>query len=172
MSSWQRRCGGISGGQIWSAAFALLITLIAQMLSAAVAHAQATGPVVTSVSVPTPGYYQAGDDLSFIVNFDQIVVVDMLGGTPSLPLTIGSTSRQAGLVDGSGTNAITFTYTVASGDVDADRNPARQRDRSEWWSSSKCRGRSSRSCAQQSRYYQWCVGQRDRTRRSFHASYR
>lgn len=120
MSGWQHRCGGVSCRQTWAVAFALLITLIAQMLTVAVAYAQATGPVVTSVSVPTPGYYQAGDGLSFIVNFDQAVVVDTAGGTPSLPLTIGSSSRQAGYVGGSGTLAIAFMYTVGSGDFDAD----------------------------------------------------
>ena len=35
-------------------------------------------------------------------------------------LTIGSTSRQADYVSGSGTSALVFRYTVQSGDLDTD----------------------------------------------------
>lgn len=42
------------------------------------------------------------------------------GGTPSIPLTIGSTLRQANFVGGSNSSALTFIYTVQPGDVDAN----------------------------------------------------
>jgi len=74
-------------------------------------------PVVTSVSVPANGYYKAGNTLSFTVNFDENVVVT---GTPTLPVTIGSTTVQANYTSGSGTSALTFTYTVIAGQNDMD----------------------------------------------------
>ena len=76
-----------------------------------------TAPTVSSVSVPTNATYRAGQTLSFTVNFSEAVTVT---GTPQLSLTIGSTSRQAGYVSGSGTAALVFTYPVQSGDLDTD----------------------------------------------------
>ena len=40
-------------------------------------------------------------------------------GTPYLTLNIGTVSRQAALVNGTGTATLTFAYTVLAGDVDA-----------------------------------------------------
>jgi len=74
-------------------------------------------PVVTSVTVPANGYYKAGDALTFTVNFSENITVT---GIPQLSMTIGATPRQAAYVSGSGTNALTFTYTVQSGELDAD----------------------------------------------------
>ncbi|OQP40008.1 hypothetical protein A4H97_17475 [Niastella yeongjuensis] len=76
-----------------------------------------TPPVVTSVSVPANGYYKAGNTLSFTVNFDENVVVT---GTPSLPVTIGTSTVMANYTGGSGTNALTFAYTVIAGNNDMD----------------------------------------------------
>ncbi|MGH6760943.1 MAG: autotransporter domain-containing protein [Phyllobacterium sp.] len=119
MSGWQRQSGGIFYGPIWFATFALLIILIVLVASMATASAQTAGPVVTSVSVPAHGYYKAGDTLSFTVNFDQNAVVNTGGGTPSLPLTVGSTSRHADYVAAVTTSAV-FQYTVQPGDIDLD----------------------------------------------------
>ena len=74
-------------------------------------------PVVSSVSVPTNAVYKAGDALTFTVNFDEAVNVT---GTPQLALTVGSTTRQADYVSGSGTSALVFRYTLQSGETDAD----------------------------------------------------
>src|SRR5690606_31953581 len=41
-------------------------------------------------------------------------------GTPSIPLTIGTASRQAIYSSGTGTTALAFTYTVQAGDLDDD----------------------------------------------------
>ncbi len=78
------------------------------------------GPIVTSVSAPTNGTYAIGDDLTFTVNFDEAIVVNTAGGTPRLTITIGATTRYVDYVSGSGTNALTFTYTLIAGDIDAD----------------------------------------------------
>jgi gliding motility-associated-like protein len=77
----------------------------------------AIGPVVTSVSVPAAGTYIINGVLNFTVNFDENVTVT---GTPSMPVTIGTTTVQANLVSGSGSNALVFRYTVQPGDDDAD----------------------------------------------------
>ena len=77
-------------------------------------------PTVTSVNVPTNGTYKIGDNLNFTVNFSTAVTVNMTGGTPYLPITIGSSSKNASYISGSGTSALTFRYTVTSGDTDND----------------------------------------------------
>lgn len=76
-----------------------------------------TPPTITSVTVPANGYYKAGNVLSFTVNFDENVTVT---GTPSIPVTIGSTTVQANYTGGTGTNALTFAYTVVAGNSDMD----------------------------------------------------
>jgi hypothetical protein len=76
-----------------------------------------TAPTVTTVEVPANGINGTGQVLTFTVNFSEAVTVT---GTPQLGLTIGSTSRQASYVSGSGSTALVFHYTVQSGDLDAD----------------------------------------------------
>ncbi len=76
--------------------------------------------MVTSVSVPANGTYGIGTTLTFTVNYAAAVTVDETNGTPSLPLTIGTASRQAAYKDGSGTAALTFSYTIQAGDLDGD----------------------------------------------------
>ncbi|WP_111619789.1 IPT/TIG domain-containing protein [Paenibacillus pabuli] len=74
-------------------------------------------PIVTSVSVPANGTYKAGEDLIFIVNMDEIVVVT---GIPTIPLIVGTTTVYANYVSGSGTNALQFRYTVQTGQSDSN----------------------------------------------------
>lgn len=78
---------------------------------------QPAPPVVTSVTAPANATYPTGAALSFGVTFNQAITVT---GTPSLPLTVGSTLRQAAYVSGSGGSTLTFRYTVAAGEVDND----------------------------------------------------
>ncbi|WP_274426303.1 cadherin-like beta sandwich domain-containing protein [Chelativorans sp. YIM 93263] len=70
-------------------------------------------PIVSSVTGPAKGTYKAGDDLTFTVVFDQPVTVT---GTPGLSLDIGGAAQTAALVAGSGTDTLSFRYTVQSGD--------------------------------------------------------
>jgi hypothetical protein len=74
-------------------------------------------PTITSVTGPTAGSYKADTTLSFTVNFSAAVTVT---GTPQLPLTIGSTARNATYASGSPGTALVFTYTVQAGDTDTD----------------------------------------------------
>ncbi|WP_445721751.1 T9SS type A sorting domain-containing protein [Flavobacterium sp.] len=79
-----------------------------------------TPPSVTSVTVPTNTTYTFGQNLDFIVNFDEAVNVDTGSGTPLLELKIGSTTRQAVYQSGSGTNTLLFSYTTQCNDLDSD----------------------------------------------------
>jgi hypothetical protein len=77
-------------------------------------------PTITSVSGPTAGTYIVGQNLDFTVVFSEAVAVDTTGGTPGLQLTIGSTTRYATYVSGSGSASLLFRYTVQVGDLDTD----------------------------------------------------
>ncbi|WP_424963699.1 gliding motility-associated C-terminal domain-containing protein [Ekhidna sp.] len=74
-------------------------------------------PVVTSVNVPADATYTVGEDLDFVVNYDDVVFVS---ASPQLILTIGSSSVAATYTGGSFASSLTFTYTVQSGDLDTD----------------------------------------------------
>ncbi|QLF92922.1 DUF4347 domain-containing protein [Pseudomonas sp. ABC1] len=76
-------------------------------------------PTVATVSVPASGSYKSGDVLSFTVNTSEGVVVDTLGGTPRLVLTVGGVTRYASYVSGGADGALVFQYTVQSGDTAA-----------------------------------------------------
>jgi len=75
-------------------------------------------PTVSSVSASTAnGTYKVGDAISVTVTFSENVNVT---GTPLLTLETGTTDRDASYASGSGTNVLTFSYTVQSGDASAD----------------------------------------------------
>jgi hypothetical protein len=78
-------------------------------------------PKVTDVSSTTPdGSYKVGDTIYLTVTFDQAVVVDGTGGTPTLQMETGGVDRDAVYVSGSGSTTLTFAYTVQDGDSSAD----------------------------------------------------
>ncbi len=77
----------------------------------------ASNPTVASVAVPANGIYAIGQNLDFSVTFSSAVTVT---GTPQLGLTIGSQSRNADYSSGSGGTTLTFRYTIAEGDLDAN----------------------------------------------------
>jgi hypothetical protein len=75
-------------------------------------------PAVSSVSVPSNGIYKAGQNLDFTVNYNENVLVT---GTPYIPVTLATGGTvQASYISGSGTTALTFRYTVVSGNDDMD----------------------------------------------------
>ena len=73
-------------------------------------------PSVTSAA-GSDNTYAIGDTISVKVTFSENVTVT---GTPQLEIAVGSNNRQANYASGSGTTALTFSYTVASGDADSD----------------------------------------------------
>ncbi len=77
-------------------------------------------PTITSVAVPTNATYVPGQHLDFTINTSENTTVTTTGGTPQLALTIGSATKKASYLNGSGSQALTFRYTIANGDVDAD----------------------------------------------------
>lgn len=79
-----------------------------------------TAPTVMAVSVPAHGTYLEGQDLDFTVNLNEVVLVNTAGGTPRIALMVGSQTVDAHYLSGSGTTALTFRSTVASGQLDAD----------------------------------------------------
>ncbi|WP_181690008.1 Ig-like domain-containing protein [Stutzerimonas zhaodongensis] len=72
-------------------------------------------------TVPASATYGTGQSLDFTVTYDEAVTVDTTGGTPCITLTLGTGGTvPADYVSGSGTNTLTFRYTVAAGDQDAN----------------------------------------------------
>jgi len=73
-----------------------------------------TPPEIRSIAAPKGQTYGEGRTIAFRVNFNEPVVAT---GTPSLPITIGDTVRQAAWSGrGSGSRSLTFTLSVQSGD--------------------------------------------------------
>jgi hypothetical protein len=91
-----------------------------QTINITVTDVDDTTPVVASVTVPANASYTAGQNLDFTVNSSENLTVNTAGGTPRIALTIGSTTRYATYISGSGTSALMFRYTVQTGDTDAD----------------------------------------------------
>src|SRR6202012_5242820 len=63
------------------------------------------------------GDLAAGMVVTLTVNLNEAVTVNTAGGTPSLALSDGGTATY---VSGSGTKALTFSYTVAAGQTSSD----------------------------------------------------
>ncbi|WP_162059512.1 DUF4347 domain-containing protein [Undibacterium sp. KW1] len=77
-----------------------------------------SGPAVMNVSSSTANAtYAAGTVIPVTITFNETVNVT---GTPQLTLETGTIDRVINYVSGSGTNTITFNYTVQVGDVSAD----------------------------------------------------
>ncbi len=75
-------------------------------------------PTVTNVTSSTAnGAYTVGSTISVQVTFSEVVTVT---GTPQLTLKTGATDAIVNYTSGSGTNTLTFIYTVAAGHTSAD----------------------------------------------------
>ena len=75
-------------------------------------------PTVTSVSSSSAnGTYKIGDVITVTVQFSSAVNVT---GAPTLTLETGATDRVLSYVSGSGTDTLSFSYTVQAGDSSAD----------------------------------------------------
>jgi hypothetical protein len=79
-----------------------------------------TTTTITEVSTTAlPGTYGPGTVIPITVQFSEPVTVDTTGGTPTLALNSSGTASAA-YASGSGTNSLTFIYTVAVGDSSPD----------------------------------------------------
>ena len=95
-------------------------TVVAQI---AVQGSAATAPTVSSIVTSGSGITSGAGDLNagkvvtLTVNFSAAVTVNTSGGTPTLTLNDGGAASYTG---GSGSTALTFSYTVAAGQNTAD----------------------------------------------------
>ena len=71
----------------------------------------------TPTSGTTPKKYGAGEKIRITATFDEDVTVT---GSPVVNVEVGSNSRPAAYVSGTGTAALVFEYTVVAGDSDTD----------------------------------------------------
>jgi hypothetical protein len=77
-----------------------------------------TPPTVSNVTSPTPnGTYVLAGVVTVTVQFTENVTVT---GTPRILLETGATDRFATYAGGSGTNTLSFTYTIQANDVSSD----------------------------------------------------
>ena len=72
------------------------------------------------MSLDTNGSYGIGAVITLTVQFSEALVVDTTGGSPRLQLETGVIDRYATFSGGSGTNTLSFSYTVQAGDSSAD----------------------------------------------------
>ena len=81
-------------------------------------YQDSTAPMVTNVSSTTAdGTYGAESQVDVMVIFSEPVNVT---GAPQLVLETGTTDRMAAYASGSGSDTLTFTYTVQAGDRSSD----------------------------------------------------
>ena len=73
--------------------------------------------ITNITSTNADGAYTSGAVINITVTFGGVVNVT---GVPSLLLETGGTDRAATYASGSGTNTLTFSYTVVTGDVSGD----------------------------------------------------
>ena len=78
-----------------------------------------TGQGVQSIP-QDPINYLTGETISLILSFDQPVVVDTSGGTPSIDIRIGSQVVQAEYLANQGGRSLLFSYTLVAGQSDED----------------------------------------------------
>ena len=72
-----------------------------------------TGPAISSIAEsPSSGDLDAGKTVTYTLTMSEAVTVNKTGGSPTLSLNDGGTATY---VSGSGTSALTFSYTVLAG---------------------------------------------------------
>lgn len=75
-------------------------------------------PTVLDVtSSKANGTYTVGEAITITIQFSEVVEVT---GTPQLELETGSTDRKINYASGSGTDTLSFSYTVQAGDTSSD----------------------------------------------------
>jgi hypothetical protein len=78
-------------------------------------------PTISAVtSVNADGTYGTGARITLSLRFSEAVTVTGNGALPSLLLETGTIDRSAIYTSGSGTDTLTFAYTVQAGDTSAD----------------------------------------------------
>ncbi|XKH39012.1 autotransporter-associated beta strand repeat-containing protein [Azospirillum doebereinerae] len=110
-----RLVSALSGGTITDLAGNAAVRTPGNVADTSGARIDSVAPTVTNVTSGTAnGTYTTGETISIQVTFSEAVTVN---GTPTLALNTGRTATYSG---GSGSNTLTFTYTVQAGDTSAD----------------------------------------------------
>ena len=108
-------------GWVLTRSLFIVAVMVALLVSSGVAYAQGTPtvPTIESVAVTSDpgedGGYAIGDEIQVGLTFSEAVTVT---GAPQLNLDVGGRTRTAEYSEG--TTQLLFTYTVSSGDEDAD----------------------------------------------------
>jgi large repetitive protein len=77
-------------------------------------------PFITSITPPGNGAYRNGNFINFTVNFNKSVIVNTGGGTPRIPIRIGSNVVYANYFSGSSSASLIFRYSPAINELDLD----------------------------------------------------
>jgi hypothetical protein len=80
-------------------------------------------PLVSTFSIPIEGTYDEDSNLDFKFRMNEVVFVEESADgvdNPKIPLNIGGETRYAQYFEGSGTDTLTFRYTVQHGDQSGD----------------------------------------------------
>ncbi len=82
-------------------------------------------PTISSIALSSStgilnAYLNEGDTATVSVSFNEVVNLNLAGGSPTLALLVGSSTVQATYVSGAGSNTLVFTSTIASGQNDVD----------------------------------------------------
>ncbi|MFA6145246.1 MAG: hypothetical protein WC691_10650, partial [Sulfuricurvum sp.] len=116
--------GDVSSATLDSSLFAAAVTVVTT--NEALAHlgtnTAITVPILTSINIVSAtgvlnSILNTGDNVSVKATMNEIVTVS---GTPQIALNIGGVIVKADYVSGSGTKELTFTYTILSGQTDAN----------------------------------------------------
>ena len=78
-------------------------------------------PTITGVTSTTGnGSYKQGQTIAITVAFSEVVNVDESGGTPQLTLETGGSDAVVDYSSGTGSNTLTFNYTIGAGHTSSD----------------------------------------------------
>ncbi len=111
----------LNGGTVKDAATNAAVLTLNNVASTSGVLVDSIPPTVTSLAVPADGIYGTGQSLTFTANFSENVLVTTGGGTPYIDVALDTGGTvHAVYTGGSGTNQLTFSYTVASGNDDTN----------------------------------------------------
>ena len=78
-------------------------------------------PQLLSGDIGVPGNdLYIGGALDFMVYFNENIIVNIDSGVPRIALLVGSSTRYASYISGSGSNQLVFRYVIQTGDQDSD----------------------------------------------------
>jgi FG-GAP repeat/FG-GAP-like repeat len=111
--------GAASNGISWLPVVGALgaVGILASNKSGATGGVNVEGVTITSATGAQNHTLKAGDVVTLTVDMSEVVQVS---GTPQLALTIGGAVVQANYLGGSGTNQLSFTYTIQAGQTDVN----------------------------------------------------